>query len=310
MNFLDPIAAWWRDALKAWNEFWFQPSMPHTLAVIRIFCGLMLAYVHIIWLSQIDDFFGEHAWIDGPTSRTLHRVDAVGSYLMYVSSPLIIRLHEIAAIVVSCMMAVGLFTRVAVPLSWFMTLMVCHRQTGALFGLDQVVMMLSMYLMLCPCGSVYSLDAWRGAAGPKLSVANTISTRLLQLHLCVIYLFGGLSKLRGDFWWEGSAMWWSIVNYEYQSVDVTWLGKSPLLIAAITHVTLLWETFYPALIWPRLTRPFVLAMAVLVHGGIALALGMPTFGWMMIVANFVFVAPERFERGINGLRRLLGQTPA
>ena len=53
-----------------------------------------------------------------------------------------------------------------------------------------------------------------------------------------------------------------------------------------------WEIFYCALVWPRLTRPLVLAMAVAVHGGIAIALGMITFGTMMIVANAIFLSPE------------------
>lgn len=261
-------------------------------------CGAMLVYVHLIWLSQVSDFFGPHAWIDAQTLRYLHEMDYSRSYLTYISSPLVVGLHEVLAMVASGMMAVGLLTRFSAPLAWFMTLMVCHRQTGALFGLDQIVMMLAMYLMLCPCGAVYSLDARaqrrRGQVMPASggSVLINISTRLIQLHLCVIYLFGGLSKMRGDFWWEGSAMWWSIVNYEYQSLDVTWLGKWPLVIATLTHATLFWETFYAALIWPRLTRPLVLAMAVFVHGGIAVALGMPTFGFMMLVANLVFIAPE------------------
>lgn len=295
--------SWIADATESWNRFWFTPSLPHTLAVIRIFCGLMLVYVHAIWLSMAGDFFGPNAWIDADTSRQLHQFDYIGSYLMFVSSPTLIVIHQAIAMIVSAMMAVGLFTRVATPLAWFMTLMVCHRQTGALFGLDQVVMMLSMYLMLCPCGDVYSLDARRAGlvAGPCL--ANNIATRLLQLHLCIIYLFGGLSKMRGDFWWEGSAMWWSVVNYEYQSLNITWLGLSPLVIALLTHGTLFWETFYAATIWSRLTRPFTLAMAVFVHGGIALTLGMPTFGFMMIVANLIFISPARVAKQILSVRK-------
>ena len=286
------VTNWLADATDSWNRFWFRPAMPQTLAVIRICCGAMLVYVHAIWLSLAGDFFGPEAWVDADTSKQLHRFDYIASYLMLGSSPTIIVIHQLLAMLVSALMAIGLFTRITTPLAWFMTLMVCHRQTGALFGLDQVVMMLSMYLMISSCGEAYSLDARRLnlIATPKLS--NNIATRLLQLHLCVIYLFGGLSKMRGDFWWEGSAMWWSVVNYEYQSLDLTWLGLSPLMIAVLTHVTLFWETFYPVLIWPRLTRPFTLAMAVLVHGGIAIALGMPTFGSMMIVANLVFISPE------------------
>jgi hypothetical protein len=114
----------------------------------------------------------------------------------------------------------------------------------------------------------------------------------MQLHLCVIYLFGGLSKLRGEMWWDGSAIWFSIVNYEYQSLDLTWLGNFPFVIGLITAITLFWETFYCALVWPRLTRPITLLLAVLVHGGICVSLGMWTFGTMMIVANAAFIEPQ------------------
>ena len=309
------VRGWIRDAAAAWDRFWFTARAPHALAVVRILCGAMLVYIHVIWLSQLNDFFGAHAWIDGPTTRYLHELDYSRSYLAYVSSPWLLTIHQLLAIIVCGLMTVGLWTRLAVPLAWFLTLMVCHRQTGALFGLDQIVMMLAMYLMFCPSGAVYSLDALRisrvgrSRNDAPASVAINVCTRLIQVHLCIIYLFGGLSKLRGDFWWEGSAMWWSIVNYEYQSLNIVWLGRSPLIIALLTHATIFWETFYAALIWPRLTRPLVLAMAVFVHGGIGLALGMPTFGFMMIVANLVFIAPQTVAAWVDwlvckvGLRR-------
>jgi len=123
------------------------------------------------------------------------------------------------------------------------------------------------------------------------SVSANVAIRLIQVHLCVVYLFGGISKLKGTSWWDGSAVWFSVANYEYQSLDMTWLAHWPWLIALLSHATVFWETFYPVLVWPKLTRPVMLAMAVAVHGGIALCLGMPTFGLAMIIANLAFVPP-------------------
>ncbi len=108
--------------------------------------------------------------------------------------------------------------------------------------------------------------------------------------------------MRGEMWYDGSALWYTIVNYEYQSLDLTWLGHSRMTIATLTAATIFWETFYCALVWPKLTRPLTLAMAVFVHGGIALALGMVTFGSIMIVANFAFIDP-------NWLRGLVARPP-
>ncbi len=42
----------------------------------------------------------------------------------------------------------------------------------------------------------------------------------------------------------------------------------------------------------------MLIMAVFVHGGIAIALGMVTFGTIMIVANGAFIEPELTRRGL------------
>jgi hypothetical protein len=69
-----------------------------------------------------------------------------------------------------------------------------------------------------------------------------------------------------------------------------------LVFSALSHLTVFWEIFYCALVWPRLTRPLVLAMAVAVHGGIALFLGMVTFGTIMIVANAAFISPDWISR--------------
>jgi hypothetical protein len=171
--------------------------------------------------------------------------------------------------------------------------------------------MLGMYLMIAPCGSVYSVDAllkervWAGGTSQP-TVSTNIATRLIQLHLCVIYIFGGLSKMRGDWWFDGSAMWYTLVNYEYQSLDMTWLGRYPFIIASLTAFTIFWETFYCALIWPRVTRPIALAAAFFVHGGIALALGMVTFGTSMIVANFAFIEPEFTRRLLGRFSRASG----
>ena len=130
---------------------------------------------------------------------------------------------------------------------------------------------------------------------------------MIQLHLCIIYLFGGIGKMRGELWWDGSAFWYAIANLEYQSFDVTWLVRFPWLIALLTHVTVFWETFYWALVWNRLTRPIAVLMAVCVHGGIALCLGMPTFGLAMIIANLAFVPPEFVQRVLNAVQTRFGR---
>jgi len=304
---------WFAAVIDGWDRFWFTPRLPHTLGLIRIATGLMLLYSQLVIALRLGDFLGDNAWINNTVIAGLHRgdfgpSDAGRTFLWHLTSPAALWFWHLLTMVSSAGLAVGFLTRFTAPLAWFLQLMLVHRLTGTLFGLDQITTMLAMYLMLAPCGSVFSIDAhlrrkmlgkktttdfklWLFPA-PVPSIAANIATRLAQLHLCVIYLFGGLWKARGTTWWDGTALWFAAANAQYQSLNLTWIGRFPIVFSALTHITVFWEVFYCALVWPKLTRPLVLAMAVAVHGGIALFLGMITFGMMMIVANAIFISPD------------------
>jgi hypothetical protein len=166
--------------------------------------------------------------------------------------------------------------------------------------------MLAIYLMLGRCGAFYSLDRLRARrrAGaplgpPQPSIAANVAIRMIQLHMCIVYLFSGLDKLQGVHWWDGTAVWMAVANLEYQTMDMTWLAGWPNLVALLTHVTVFWELFYCVLIWHQAWRPVMLGLAVLVHGGIALALGMPTFGLIMLVGNMAFLTPQEVRAVIR-----------
>ena len=184
---------------------------------------------------------------------------------------------------------------------------ICLTGCGAQYGLDQINGLLTLYLAIGPAGDYLSVDRWirqgrgvaRGLASP--SVMANVTLRLIQCHLCVVYLFAGLGKLQGDTWWNGQAIWGALANYEYQTIDLTWLSAHMGLVNLITYGALFWEVTYPFLIWPKLTRPIWLIMAVLVHAGIGLTMGMITFGLIMIIANVAFLSPPWMRRTLDRL---------
>jgi hypothetical protein len=212
--------------------------------------------------------------------------------------------HVFALLVFLCLF-VGLFSRVAAVLGYLLAVSYVHRVTpGAYFGLDKTNCMIAMYLMLGPCGARYSLDRlWRlrkgTATNPEPSTSANLAIRLLQVHLCIVYLFSGLAKMEGTTWQMGTAVWWAAASYEYQSISLTWLAGWPMLVAALTHATVFWETFYCCLVWNRFTKPLVLWMAMAVHGGIALFMGMITFGLAMLFANLAFLKPETVRAWVD-----------
>jgi hypothetical protein len=313
MNMLwQAITAWCLDAARAWDRFWFTPALPHTLALIRICGGAMLLYTHAVWSLNLVEFLGRDSWLNSDTVALMNAgangKNYAWSYLYWVESPAMLWTLHIAGLVVFAMLTIGLFTRASAVLAWIITLSYCHRLSGTLFGLDQINAFIATYLLLGDSGAVWSVDRWlarrRGSDdGHRLSIGTNIAIRLLQLHMCVIYLFGGIGKMRGEMWWDGSALWFAFASLEYQSLDMTWTVHHRWLLALLTHVTVFWETFYCFLVWPKATRPLCLAMAVMVHLGIAVALGMKTFGLVMIIGNLAFVYPETVRDVIGWLAR-------
>lgn len=291
------VAGW----INLWNRFWFTPGDPALLGVIRVLVGGMLLYTHAVWSLELDTFFGaEEAAL--PTS--FREVFSYGdsyrwSHFDWVGSQLLWPVH-LVGLLIFAMFALGCFTRVTGILSAMLVVSYANRATGAQFGLDQINGFMAFYLALGPSGEYLSWDRWwanrgQGRVVGKSTMSN-ISIRLMQLHLCLVYLFAGAAKLMGESWWNGEGIWGAIANYEYQTLEMTWLAESMWILNLMTYSALIWECCYPFLVWPRLTRPICLLMALLVHLGIGISMGMMTFGLIMVFANMSFLSSDWIRR--------------
>lgn len=296
----------WFETVAGWNRFFFTPADPATIGFIRCCAGAMMFYTHLVWTLRLNDFFGPHSWVSQESAR-----DAIGlehrlawSVWWWIDSPAMMWAFHIVVLVVMAMYALGLFSRVTTILSVLAAISYVNRTPGALFGLDQLNIMLGLYICLAPSGDAYSLDRWlatrrQGRTLPPAapSAGANLATRLIQLHMCVIYFFAGLSKLQGSTWWSGEALWLGFANYEYQSLDMTWTAHYPLASAVLTTITVYWELMFCAIVWPKVTRPLVLLVAIPLHMGIAVCLGMITFGTVMLFGVASFIPPE-FVRSV------------
>ncbi len=299
------------DATTAgWNRFWFSATDPAPLAVIRIAIGMLLVYSHVVWALNSESFFGADAWLNADAVSAIQADGYLVSTLWWGDDwPTLIALVHGVAILNALLLTFGLWSRVAAPVAFLLTASFANRNPAALYGFDQVLGFVTLYLCVNPGHGWLSVDRWRELrrwqkhAGRRIvdtsqivvaqpSVSANIATRLIQLHLCLIYLVAGLAKLKGAAWWSGVAFWGAIGNLEYQTLDMTWLVDWPMIVSLLTVSALAWEISYAALVWNRWTRPLVLAFAVALHAGIAVCFGMMTFGLAMIVANVAFVSPR------------------
>jgi hypothetical protein len=146
------------------------------------------------------------------------------------------------------------------------------------------------------------------------SVSANMAIRLLQIHTCIIYLAAGLAKLQGASWWSGEAIWGTLANFEFAPMQYDWymaflefLAKHPwiwyVFMTCGTIFTLAFEIGFAFLVWRPRTRWIIIGMAVTLHGGIGLFMGLKTFSFMMLTLVMSFVPPEVIHRFLRALAR-------
>jgi hypothetical protein len=284
-----------------WNRFWYTPADPSLLGLIRILTGLMLVYTHAVWGLALPDFYTSTGWISPALVRSMVANQSVYSFWFLVPDGWIWPAYGISMLIFG-LFTIGLFTRVTSILAVVVAVSFANRVPAALFGLDQINILLTMYLAIGPSGKALSLDRWLSQrrselpVPPMASAGANLAIRLIQVHMCVIYFFAGISKLQGQAWWDGEAMWKAFANLEYQSMDMTWLAWHPWLVNAMTHFSVVWEISFCVLIWRPRWRPLVLAGAVALHVGIGACLGMWTFGLIMLVGCASFLPGDLFKQ--------------
>ncbi len=253
------------------DRFFFGPTNPSLLGLLRLLAGLSILYIHLVYSLDLLAHVGKDAWIDlqrvtesrmdnlvyvpsqdwsdAVPDKTLSKLTNF-SVFFHVTSPAGVWAVHTGFLVVILMFTLGLFTRVTAVLAWIGTLSYIQRATTSLFGMDTIATIFATYMMLAPCDRAFSLDSVisrlrRKKAGdpnwdapPEATGWATFITRMMQIHFSIIYFAAGASKLLGGSWWNGNALWSVMANYEFNPMG------SPLYMEIITYLAsnrVLWE---------------------------------------------------------------------
>jgi predicted DCC family thiol-disulfide oxidoreductase YuxK len=304
---------------RGWVAFFFTPADPTALGLIRIAAGLLAFWSLLVFGMDLDDYFGSRGWADPAVIRTLE--GPLAWSLWFLVGDQWLRVTWFICLAILALFSLGLFSRSTGILSWIIVVSTVRRVPIALYGFDQILSVLLLYLAVTGAGGqAVSLDRFRrrwhqsravarqsralyrcGHPGrwvapsepgrPGATISANLALRLIQLHLMVIYGMAGLAKLQGPSWWNGTALWKTMTTGEFVALDFTALAAWPLLVNFLTHASLALELLYPVLIWIRMLRPAILAGMAALHLGIAvMSPGLTEFALAMLAANLAFVS--------------------
>jgi hypothetical protein len=185
----------------------------------------------------------------------------------------------------------GYKSRLNAAFCWGMQVVVFNSSHLLSYGFDAVLLSLLFYTMIFPVGNYWSADR---SIGPKQLESEESMVpyylKTMQLHLCLIYLVNGVSKISGSSWHDGSGIWDAINQPQFECYLTPLLQKLFMIKhvpALITWSTIILEIAYPLLIWVRKVNKLILAGIILLHLSIAIVFGLWLFGNTMILFNLV-----------------------
>jgi hypothetical protein len=289
------------------NEWFFGGTTDNWLAALRIGLGLQLVLYCIISRADWRQMFtlqpGSFVTRDLTEALVTLGSTLVPRVSWFISAGEFIGLSEATVlwVVWSVLLAAGLclvagiFCRSSAIAAWFLHL--CAIKSSALlsYGVDNFTSIGLFYLMLSPLPDHLALDSrWRKRP-PKNTQLQSLWQRVLQLHLCVIYFFSGLTKLLGNGWWNGESLWRALTRPPFDMVSSEMLIHGKYLFIPLGLGICLLETSYPIFIWLRRTRLIWLVGIIAMHGAIAVLMGLYLFGLIMAVLNVAAFGIDLFR---------------
>jgi hypothetical protein len=226
-------------------------------------------------------------------------------------SPALVSALFAVGLAASALFAVGAFTRPAGAVALAVYTVFHARNPYATAGWSVMLKPFLLYVLLAPTGRFGSVDAWRRRDRAALTDASTWRgpgwpVRLLQVHLCAMYLVAGWSRLDSPSWWEGEATFAGVTDLFYARFEVDWQAVKPALEAA-TYAALALEALAPLLLWlPGIGPLWALALLAL-HAGLEIVDNHGSWQLLMGAALLTFLPPPWLARCLPRRARPAGR---
>ena len=284
--------------------FLYEPSRDHWLTILRVGLGLVTVLYCVLLHSDWNLLLAasgrgllgrqlSEAALRGESPlipRVSWIVDIAGQ--AGINEPATLTAIFLVLLAAGLALIAGFRCRSAAIVSWLLHLSTAKSAGLLSYGVDNFITIGLFYLMLSPLPDSHSLD-WKLRGGRTTVDPRLLGffRRVLQIHLCIIYFFSGLTKALGSGWWDGTNLWRTLTRPPFDTVPAALLVRWQALLPAAGIAVWLIEITYPGMIWPRRTRLVWLGLICAMHAAIGLGLGMYLFALVMIVLNVAAFAP-------------------
>ncbi len=299
-----PLGTQLREALAHFRRFRDRvletQTHPNTIRLFRAVVSVWVILNTLMLLPAAEHFWSAHSYVPVPLldhaspwdkALNLLSFDAVAPYYL-----VFVGMQVLAAVFAGLSIA----PRLSSLALYFFTMNLDNRAAVILDGGNNLIhILLFLLIFMTPCA---------GVVGNAFSNAAFFMARL---QVAMLYATAGLLKVHGELWTKGVALYYTMNVLEYGNRLVGELmAASPVLLAAGSFATVLFQVTFPILIWPRVTRPLLMAAGTLFHLAIVFVMGLTSFGFAMCASYFVFYTDAQAARVLGVFRRRVPQMTA
>jgi hypothetical protein len=272
---LNKLVTYFFDKLQAFEE----------ALVLRKTLVLYIIFKSIYWLWDYDLLFSDHSMIyknDVPVpvwqwpAFILYRSHSMSLPMIFLGMLIMVSLYV-------------LFSKKTFRLAFFILWIIMVNMINSVYCAASAGDMLSQHLLFF-CIFLSDGSAKTTALGQALdTVFHNSGLIALRVQVCIVYFYAALTKLFDQDWINGDAINITLAIHDY-SLPVLYEGYGG--IGKVLNYLVLWyQLLFPVLVWIKPIKKWYLLIGILQHLFIAFALGLPSFGFIMIVAYAIFYVP-------------------
>lgn len=275
--------------IAAWNRFWFESENQEQMKLFRRVLAMLLLFSYSLRSLDLELYFSDKGI--APLSILSDVADMRYRYSLFQFFPSVSALWFFNGVFLLSLLllALGIWPRISAIVAWVLHLSFLHRNPATSYGADTISTFYLFFFCLADFREKSHKGDWRATLG-------SVAYRLCQIQLCIIYFYSGVHKLKGAYWWRGEAIWGVLANSQMARWDFSWVAHFPVFFIAGTYATLLFEIYFPALIWVRKARVPLLIFGALFHFGIGLTMNIPIFASLMTLSYAMFLTSGEARR--------------
>jgi hypothetical protein len=256
------------------DKLYQQELFSEQVKLFRKWIYIFLFFHTLILLPAATDIWGENQLVQYqfPISR----------FLNFLTIPFLAKFFYIIITIYLILLLLGIFKPSVIIHFWYLYINLYYNAAAVQNGGNNLVALVLLYLVINNSESNLKKS-------PFDILINNLTAMAARLQIALMYAVAGIYKLTGETWLNGTALMYVFNNPEYSLPAFTnWLGNQLWLIYLTTYATLAFQLVFPVAVWLLPIRKYILWIGSIFHLAIAIFIGIPDFGIIMLIMYILF----------------------